>query len=241
MNNASQIVNQVAKIALLPVIGTSLVLGFLWLPPALGFPNEALARIVVFHVPCSIVGSLATAVGVWYAVQFLRKRTLADDSKSSASFALATLLWLLTTVTGALFAKAEWGAYWSWDIKQVCIVMLLLIYLAYFALRAAIDDRRRRAAVSAAYTLFALVAVPFLTLVLPNSTPSSLHPKQASFSPEYRLVLWMFTLGLTLMYLWAFRLHVELETLERRLESRARQAQGAAPTVHLRWRSALDE
>ena len=231
MTNASN----VGKIALLLLVAAATVGGFLWIPAVPSFRSPDLTRIVVFHVPCSIVGSLATGVGVWYAVRYLWKRDLTDDVKSSVSFGLAILLWSLTTVTGAIFAKAEWGAYWSWDIKQTCIVMLLLIYCAYFALRAAIDDGRKRAAVSAAYTLFALAAVPFLTLVLPNSTPNTLHPKNAAFSATYWLVLWSFALGLSLVYLWAFRLHVALETIRLRLDGRAhaasRQRVPATPVV----------
>ena len=203
------------------------------------FVSPELARIAVFHIPCSIVGSVATAVGVWFALRYLRLRDLRDDIKSSVSLSLALLLWCLTTVTGAVFAKAEWGAYWSWDIKQISIVTLLLIYVAYFALRAAIDDARKRAAVSAAYTLFALVAVPFLTLILPNSTPNTLHPKNTVFSAEYWIVLGAFSLGLTLIYAWAYRLHVALELMRLRLDSRARvilRKRTPAPTVAVKAR-----
>ena len=192
-------VKQLGKIGLLLLVCTAIVGGFLWVPPVKTFFSPELARIAVFHIPCSIVGLVATVVGVWFALRYLRLRNLRDDIKSSVSLSLALLLWCLTTVTGAVFAKAEWGAYWSWDIKQISIVMLLLVYLAYFALRAAIDDARKRATVSAAYTLFALVAVPFLTLVLPNSTPNTLHPKNTVFSAEYWIVLGAFSLGLTLI------------------------------------------
>ena len=198
--------------------------GFLWVPPIKTFISPDLARIAVFHIPCSIVGSAATAVGVWYALCYLKNRRLEDDIKSSVSLGLALLLWSLTTTTGAVFAKAEWGAYWSWDIKQISIVMLLLIYCAYFALRTAVDDSRKRATISAVYTLFALVSVPFLTLILPNSTPNTLHPKNTVFSVEYWTVLSAFSLGLTLMYLWAFRVHVALEETQLRLNRHLRTA-----------------
>jgi len=215
-------VQQIGKIGLLLLVCTAVVAGFLWVPPVTTFFSPELARIAVFHIPCSIVGLVATIVGVWFALRYLRLRDLRDDIKSSVSLSLALLLWCLTTVTGAVFAKAEWGAYWSWDIKQISIVLLLLIYMAYFALRAAVDDARKRAAVSAAYTLFALVAVPFLTLVLPNSTPNTLHPKNTVFSVEYWVVLGAFSLGLTLIYVWAYRLHIALEMMQRKLNLRAR-------------------
>lgn len=221
------------KIALLLLLSATTIGGFLWLPPAVGFQNPALARIVVFHVPCSIVAYLATAVATWYAVRFLRGRDLRDDAKSRVSFGLGLLFWGLTTVTGALFAKVQWNQYWNWDIKQGAILMLLLIFAAYFALRAAVDDPRKSATLGAVYAVFALLAAPYLTYVLPNSTPDTLHPKgtlEGGLSPEYSLVLWAGVLGLSLVYWWAFRVHVAAELIELRLRERTRR-RGAPATV----------
>ncbi len=241
MHTYVSITKKVGRVGLLLLVMSCIAAGFLWVPPVPMFVSPELARIAVFHIPCSIVGTIATAVGVWYALRYLKTRRLEDDAKSSVSLGLALLLWTLTTTTGAIFAKAEWGAYWSWDIKQISIVMLLLIYAAYFALRMAIDDGRKRASISAVYTLFALVSVPFLTLVLPNSTPNTLHPKNVVFSAEYWIVLWGFSLGLTLMYLWAFRVHVALEMVQLRLNTRARAASQTQtlPTVAVVKRTAL--
>lgn len=232
------------KIALLLLLCATTVGGFLWLAPAERFVNPAMARIVVFHVPCAIVADLASVVAGWYAIAFLRTRSLHDDVKSSASFGLALLFCLLTTVTGAIFAKAQWGEYWNWDPREKTIFMLLLIYLAYFVLRAAFTEPRKRAAVSAAYALFGVAAVPFLTYILPNSTDLTLHPKNVintrdGLDPAYKLVLWGGVLGLSLVYFWAFRLHVALGEMDLRLDQRARAASraggvGAPVTVEAR-------
>jgi ABC-type transport system involved in cytochrome c biogenesis permease subunit len=50
-----------------------------------------------------------------------------------------------------------WNSYWNWDPRQTSIVLLLLVYGAYTGLRAAIEDPERRATLSAAYALIALV------------------------------------------------------------------------------------
>ncbi len=214
------------KFVLLLLLCATTVGGFLWLPPAQGFMNPALARIVVFHVPCSLVAYLASGVATWYAISYLRGRRPEDDIKSRTSFGLALLFWVLTTGTGMIFAKAQWGAYWNWDIKQGAILMLTLIYTAYFALRGAVPDPRKQATLASAYAVFAVLSAPFLTLVLPNSTPETLHPKgvlQHGLSPEYNLVLWGGVLGLSLVYLWAWRIQVDLETLQMRLHGRTRR------------------
>ncbi len=212
------------KIALLLLLCATTAAGFLWLPPANGaFLHPAMARIVVFHVPCAIVTDVASVMAGWYALAFLRRRRLLDDIKCSVSLGLALLFSALTTVTGAIFAKAQWGGYWNWDPKQTLILMLLLIYVAYFALRAALDEPRKRATLSSAYALFAVVSVPFLTYILPNSTPS-LHPSgtlQGGLSADYSLVLWAGALGLCMVYVWAFRIHVAAEALRLQLNERA--------------------
>ena len=196
----------------------------------MGFQNPALARIVVFHVPCSMVAYLASGVATWYAIRYLRRRDLEDDMKSRVSFALALVFWVLTTLTGAIFAKVQWGAYWNWDIKQGAILMLTLIYVAYFALRAAVADPRKQATLAAAYAASSPCCPRrILTYVLPNSTPDTLHPKgtlEGGLSPDYSLVLWGGVLGLSLVYVWAFRIHVAFDLLQMRLHQRC------PPLVH---------
>lgn len=225
---------EIGKVALLIVQCVIIAAGFLWLPPARGFANEDLARMVVFHVPCSIIATVASIVATWYGIAYLAKRSPADDIKSRTSFALALLLWVLTTVTGAIFSRVEWGAYWSWDIKQTAILMLLLVYVAYFALRAAIDNPNKQATLAAVYAIFATVAVPYLTYILPNSTANTLHPKgvittKEGLDPPYKLVLWTGVLCLLMVYIWAFRIQVRFEQLS--LLSRRKTAARTAPTV----------
>ncbi len=221
------------KLLLLPFVSATIIAGFLWIPPALNFRSPELARIVVFHVPCSIVAMIASAVATWHAIRYLWKRSLIDDIKAQGSFTFALLLWILTTVTGAIFARSQWGAYWSWDIKQAAILILLMIFSAYFALRAAMDDERKRAALGSVYILFALLAVPYLTLGLPNSTNDTLHPKgtlttKDGLDPRYAIVLWGGVIALTAVYAWAANLAGSIGALEfarrQRLGSTAAQA-----------------
>ena len=58
---------------------------------------------------------------------------------------MGLLCCVLATVTGSLFARIEWGSYWNWDPRETSITVLLLIYGAYFALRASVNDPERRA------------------------------------------------------------------------------------------------
>mgnify|MGYP002481123444 CR=1 FL=1 len=195
---------------------------FLYLPPAQGFMDPDMARILAFHLPNAMVVMIAAVASGVFAWRYLaRGRNLLDDSKSMVAAALATLFCLLTTVTGMVFAHVQWGAAWNWDPKQTCIFVLLLIYTAYFVLRAGIDDPDRRAAVSAVYFLFASVMTPMLGYLIPKYlAPLSLHPKQASLSPEYHTVVWSFTAGLIGIYAWLQNIGVRLERVRLTLDAR---------------------
>lgn len=225
-----------AKIGLLLLVCATTIGGFLWLPPAAGFINPDLARMFVFHTPCAMAGYAASAVALWYAISYLRRRDPSDDIKSRVSFALALLFWVLTTVTGAIFARTQWGAYWNWDPRETSMFLALLICIAYFVLRAAIEEPRRQAAIGAVYAIFATVALPFLSYVLPNAGNESLHPKDVinssgGLSFAYATVFWAQTLGMILVYVWTFQLHVALELIAVRLRSRPHEA-AAAVTAH---------
>lgn len=140
---------------------------------------EERARIMYFHVPMSWVASIAYILGMIYAVAYLRTRRREYDTLSASAARIATLYAILATVTGAIWAKFNWGMFWNWDPRQTSIFLLLLVYGAYFLLRSAVTDPTRRASLSAAYSIIAAPTVPFLIYVLPRLIPG-LHPGSAN-------------------------------------------------------------
>jgi heme exporter protein C len=141
-----------------------------------------------------------------------------------AAASLALLFWLLTTATGMIFAQIQWGQAWNWDPKQSAIFILLLIYFAYFALRAAFTQDQKRATAAAAWTVFAALTSPLLTFVLPNAQGvQSLHPQGVVFSvrgmgPEYRLIFWAATAGFLGAAVWLFRINVRIDEMKLKSE-----------------------
>jgi len=192
---------------------------FLYLPPAKGFEVPGCARIIVFHVPCAMVAVLAYLVSTIYAIAYLVQRNVANDIKSAASASLGFLFTVLATVTGMIFARIEWGTAWNWDPRETSILMLLIVYAAYFALRSALPNGAGRAKISAAYNILACLVMPFFVFVLPRIAPGGLHPSttltsSGSLSTEYHIVLRGAMLGYVVLYLWMFRLVVRIGELQ---------------------------
>jgi heme exporter protein C len=190
---------------------------------------EDKARIIFFHVPTAWISVVAFMMAMISGIQYLRKKDLEYDIKSSSAAGLGLIFCILATVTGAIWAKFNWGAYWNWDPRQTSIFVLMLIYGAYFALRSAIEVEEKRANLSAVYSIVAFVTVPFLIFILPRMM-TGLHPGSASdegkgpvvdFSMDTTMYIVFVSslIGFTILYLWMYQLRVRVGKIEMQNES----------------------
>lgn len=168
---------QIAKLLLGLWMAGVIISMFLVLPQYEGLGNAG--RIMLMHVPSAWVSVLAFTVSAIFSGLYLWRGQAKDDDRALAAAESGFLFTILATVTGAIFSQVVWGIYWNWDPRQTSIFVLLLIYAALFALRAAIDDPDRRRQLSAVYSLFAFVTMPFLIFIAPRVTNSTLHPNCA--------------------------------------------------------------
>jgi heme exporter protein C len=146
---------------------------FMYAPLAKGLGE--FTRVLYFHVPVSWIMVIAFFISAWYSVIYLRKRDILCDQYAEMSSQLGIIFGILATITGAMWSKVSWGAYWNWDPRQTSIFILLLIYAAYFSLRSAVDEDTKRARLSAVYLLIAFASVPFFVFIVPRIY-ESLHP-----------------------------------------------------------------
>lgn len=210
----------VGRLLLLLIMAGVLVAVFVLPPPqqAIG----AASRIFYLHIPQAWIAVLAFALAMVYSIRYLKRRSLDDDDRAAEAARLGLLFSILSTVTGSIFARVTWGSFWNWDPRETSILVLVLIYGAYFALRGAVDDRTRRAALSAVYAVFAFLSVPFLVFVVPRVMPS-LHPSDSivdsglnmSLSGSVALVLSLSLAAFTWLFLWLWWLGTRLRRLER--------------------------
>ena len=152
-----------------------IVAAFLYAGAAAGFPGQT-SRILFFHVPQAWIATLSFLLSMIASCIYLAKRSAKTDYLALSAAELGLLFCILATASGSIFAKATWGSFWNWDPRQTSIVILLMIYGAYFALRSAVPDPEKRRVFAAVYSILAFVTVPFLVFVVPRIT-ASLHPE----------------------------------------------------------------
>ncbi|GIV07146.1 MAG: cytochrome c biogenesis protein [Fimbriimonadales bacterium] len=200
------------------------VIAFFWVPPAQDFRDPGSARIILFHVPAAIVCTLCFLAGGFFGWRYLRRRNPLDDARAAAANEVGMTLGVITLLTGMVFASMQWGKPWHWDPRQTSFLLQMMIYAAYFALRGSVEDDRRRAAVSAGYTVFAALTVPLLVFILPRLPAFkevSLHPSNVMASKEG--LDWFYRTGIYLGFatygLLAFTLY-RMRTTTYQLEAR---------------------
>jgi heme exporter protein C len=145
-------------------VAVLLALGGLWL--GLTAPEDyqqgATVRIMFIHVPAAIMAMFVYAcLGVASLLSLVFRHLLADCAAQAAAW-LGTGFTFLALVTGSLWGRPMWGAWWVWDARLTSVLVLFLFYIAYLALRASIDDEAKAARAGAILALVGLVNLPIV-------------------------------------------------------------------------------
>lgn len=175
-------------------------------------------RNTYYHVPMWFALMFLFIASVVYSVRFLLNPNPDFDRKAAAYAETGLLFGGLGLVTGMLWAHYAWGAAWSNDIKQLMTAVALLIYLAYFILRASFDEPEKGARLAAVYNIFAFASLVPLLYIVPRMF-ASLHPG-ATGNPAFgsedldntmRLVFYPAILGFTGIGFWIAELRVRYQ------------------------------
>jgi heme exporter protein C len=119
-------------------------------------------RIMYVHVPAAWLGLFAYAFMAGASLfGFVFRRPLADVAAKSAA-PVGAVFTALALVTGSLWGKPMWGAYWAWDARLTSVLVLFFLYLGYMSVWAAIEDRARAARLAAVVAVAGLVNVPII-------------------------------------------------------------------------------
>lgn len=135
-------------------------------------PREAnmgdVQRIFYFHLASAWVGFFAFFVTMASGVMYLWKNTKRWDSLGVASAEIGIVFMTMAIISGSLWARPAWNTWWTWDPRLTITAIQWLLYLAYFMLRAGIEDPERRARFSAVFGIIAFLTVPlsFLSIRL---------------------------------------------------------------------------
>jgi heme exporter protein C len=168
----------IPALALLALVltGLGLVQGFR-APP--DYQQGEMVRVMYIHVPSAWIALGAyTLMAVASLGTLVWRHPLADVAAKAAA-PIGAAFCLLCLVTGALWGRPTWGAYWVWDPRLTSVLVLFLLYLGVIALWNAIDDAGRAGKAAAILTLVGFINVPIVKFSV--EWWSSLHQGSSVF------------------------------------------------------------
>ncbi|QTN39471.1 cytochrome c biogenesis protein CcsA [Cryomorphaceae bacterium] len=209
------------KIASIVLVFYVLIAGLLGDVPRLPILNETI-RNLYFHVTMWFSMIILFLISLIYSIRYLRSNDIVHDDWAVESAISGLVLGLLGLVTGMLWARFTWGAYWVNDPKLNGAAIAILIYLAYFILRQSFDDERKRARLSAVYNIFAFIFMIVFIGILPRLT-DSLHPgnggnpafSQYDLNSDMRKVFYPAVIGWALVGYWIVQIRLRIRRMER--------------------------
>jgi heme exporter protein C len=114
------------------------------------------------HVPAAWIAMFAYCwVGAASAASLIWRHPLADVAAEAAA-PVGAAFTLLALVSGSLWGRPMWGAYWVWDARLTSFLLLFFLYLGHWALLNAFDDPQRGRRSAAILAVVGLINVPII-------------------------------------------------------------------------------
>lgn len=220
----------------LALIVAGLVMGF---SAPVDYQQGHTAKIMYIHVPAawlSMAGYSLIALSSFGLLVF--RHPLADVSAKAAA-PIGAIFTFLCLVTGSLWGKPMWGAFWVWDPRLTSVLILFFLYMGLIALRSAIEDEALAAKLTAILALTGIVILPVIKFSVEwNSLHQPASVMRLGAPKIHPSLLWpllVMALGMTVAFVAMHLKGMQNEILRRRVKAlraaEVQQAQGYATST----------
>jgi heme exporter protein C len=120
------------------------------------------AKIMFVHVPSAWLAMAGYALVAASSFGLLVFRHPLADVSAKAAAPIGAAFTFLCLVTGSLWGKPMWGAFWVWDPRLTSVLILFFLYLGLIALRSSIEDEALAAKLTAVLALTGIVMLPVI-------------------------------------------------------------------------------
>ena len=214
----------------LPWVGASslvvLALGLVWslvlAPP--DYQQGESVRIMFIHVPAAWMAlSVYLFVAVASAVALIWRHPMAEIAAQAAA-PIGAAFTFVCLVTGSLWGKPMWGAWWVWDARLTSVLVLFFLYLGYIALVNAFDDASRGARAGSLLALVGVVNLPIIKFSVDwwntlHQPASVLRLGGPTIDVSMLVPLLVMAFGFMLLFAWLLLLRMRAALNERKLRA----------------------
>ncbi|GAB0118289.1 heme ABC transporter permease [Acidisoma sp. 7E03] len=195
----------------------------LWLSPPDWQQGDAV-RIMYVHVPAAWIASMGyAALGACGLASLVWRHPLADLAAMEIG-PVGAVFTAVCLVSGSLWGKPMWGAWWVWDARLTSVLVLFFLYLGHVALIRAFDNEQRGFRAAAILALVGLVNLPIIKFSVDwwNTLhqPDSIHLFGQTTMPAAMLdPLLVSALGMTLLFAAIVLTRLRAAVVERRVRA----------------------
>jgi heme exporter protein C len=183
-------------------------------------------RVFYFHIGTAWVGLLGFVLAAVTGVVYLVTKDMKWDRFEVAAVEVSTMFFFLTIVLGSIWARPAWNTWWTWDPRLTTAAVTELIYIAYFMLRAGIEDPEKRARFGAVYTLLGGLSAPITFMVI--RLFRSIHPvvigaatanqEKMNMTSDMRVAFFFALFAFTVIFIDLMWHRLRLGSLEEKVE-----------------------
>ena len=142
------------------LLAVGLYLAWFVAPP--DYQQGETVRIMFIHVPAAwLAMAVYTLIAAASIGSLIWRHPLADVAAKVAA-PIGACFTLLALITGMLWGKPMWGAYWVWDARLTSVLILFFLYLGLIALWQAIDEPSRAGRAAAILAIVGFINVPII-------------------------------------------------------------------------------
>ena len=168
-------------------------------------------KIFYVHVPSAWVGFLSYFIVMISGFMYLTSRDNRWDNIGLAASEIGTFFISLVLITGPIWATPIWGQPWVWEPRLVTTLILFLIYVGYFMIRAYGGYIERMKRNAAALGIVAFINVPIIFLSVQFWSPDIQSHPQVEMTEQPSEILSPFIFSLivfTMLYTVMIRYRV---------------------------------
>ncbi len=145
------------------LVVADMYMGLIYAPDPSNLQTEVTRKaqhIFYYHMGMNVMAGSALLTNFIASVLYLVTRRRFWDAVARSAAEIGVIFGIGVLVSGSLWARPTWNAWWTWDPRLTTATITVLLYIAYLMLRNAVDDPGRRARFAAVYGAFAFVSVP---------------------------------------------------------------------------------
>ena len=179
-------------------------------------------RIMYVHVPSAWMALfIYTTIAIACVTGLIWRHPLAFICARAAA-PIGACFTFICLLSGSLWGKTMWGAWWVWDARLTSVLILLFLYIGFIALHQAFDDSARGERSAAILAIIGFINIPIIKFSVDwwNTLhqPASIF-KMAGPSIHSTMLYPLFTMGLGFIFYFTVLLLFRMRTLmlERRV------------------------